>query len=159
MLVGHNDDDVRLDIPVSKLSEGAVHEAGHAVTGELLGLRVTVVEIADGRLRCKCARRPIDDRQDALYTLAGEKAENEILGSWGETPLAQDDRAGFRGLGPGAPDSNERRLWREAIELEASNIVRSARVAIEEVARQLAQPPFKLSGPEVRRIMKAMKNR
>lgn len=136
----------------------AVHEAGHAVIARLVGYSVVEVGIESDRFKCKARTDPIeyDEANDAIYTLAGEKAENAILGSEGETLLSDIDRDHFRSLGPGDSASEERRAWREVLEHRAEEHVENERNAIEAVAEQLMRPLYRLTGNEIRTIVKAL---
>lgn len=135
----------------------AIHEAGHAVIARLVGYTVIEVTIENDQFRCKTRPDPFeyDEVNDAIFTLAGEKAENAILGTKGETLLSDIDRRRFRSLGPGAATSSERREWREAIELRTEMYVAKERNAIEVVAKYLMRPPYRLGAKKIREIVKA----
>lgn len=157
LLSSDEPEEMILSATSAELWPEAVHEAGHAVLARVTGYRVVVVEMREERLRCFARKDPgdYDVASDAIYTLGGEKAENAILGGWGETPLSESDRKCFASLGPGTPDSEERRVWRESVERKAEFYVQENLNAIERVARRLMNPPHQLSVAEVQEIVSA----
>lgn len=159
-IVSSNDtDDVLLTVVCDERWIEAVHEAGHAIVARAVGYTLLEVGIEDGRFRCRVRTDPegYDEVRDALFTLAGEKAENEILGTIGETSLSDIDRKLFRSLGPGSVDSEDRAAWCRTVERDIEKLVAKERDTIQAVAMRLVRLPYRLAGPEVRAIVDSVR--
>ena len=131
----------------------AVHEAGHAVAAIKLNLDLKVVTV-QGAYSCRArlgslaedphngivTADPADEACDAIYTLAGERAEL-VLDP--EKPvdacLSASDREHFQTLRPGKANRQELEEWRCEMERQADLLVTQNWNSILKVARALLE--------------------
>jgi len=146
----------------------AVHEAGHAVIGEKVGFAVADVDIENAR---RCCARPdwqIDGPpggvssetgdevvSDALFALAGGKAEIRDPDGKGVAEFTAKDDEYFESLRPGYDRLEPVPEWRKRMHAAAVTLVDKHWDKIEAVARALYESKSgRLTGGQVRQIIK-----
>jgi hypothetical protein len=159
-------DDVVLVPSVQGEWLAAVHEAGHVVIAIACGYEPKEVSI-EGAYLCRAhlqlpdgqplsgvtTRSTDEEEADAMYTLAGGKAELLFVDNGGVEQLSSSDREEFSKMRPADSPSLDLGEWRARMELATDEMVSRYRAEIEAIARELLVRR-RIGGETVRRLMR-----